>query len=424
MKPFIRLLVLVSIIPWIACTKEATPPDPPTPPVTDPEIKLLTLTVDASYSTSATDNWVLVHDINGKMLGYQSFETGDSVLIKKSGEIADNKINITLIRFDTNFKYLNLQSYLYNNVGQEWTLSMPVYPPVTSKIGQFQVNVASVPAESSYQFSNKNHILFGTAHWSLGGLLEQTLDLHANAPDCFFHLTDDRGVPKYLLLQNIQSGQQYNLSANLLKDFDKTVGVSFPPTLSRKILYTVNNVQPGQPNPKSGYILNGNLSNTYISNTETRSSVILGYLDSYTNYFTTMSVEYGSTLKYFYERLGTKPDKIELPLKDSFLLTDKNIFQFRFQNNKPFVQRNSYWMYKEAGGTLSWQFCAPYGATQLYPDIPAELTAKFPSLLPDKLQHEATLFTVQGESYGDMIDFTFKKKPRGTSYENYRIEVR
>ena len=417
MYPFLRLLLFAAIIPWIACNKDLDKPEP------DPNTTLLTLTVDASFSTSQSDNWVLVHDINGKLLGYQPFEVGDSIVIEKKQDTADKKINITLIRFDPSLNYLNLQSYLVNDIGQQWTLQSPVYPSYENKIGQFYVNVTNVPLEAGFQFSNKNQVLLGTARWN-SGVLDQTLDLHENARDFFFALNGESGIPKYLLLHNAKPGEIWNLSATLMKDFDKTVVVTFPSTFTRKILYTVNNVQPGQPNPKCGYVLNGNLTNTYVSHTETRHGVALGYLDMFTNYFTNLSVEYGNSLKYYYERLGTAPSKIQLPLNDSFSLTDKNIFQFRFHHNKPFLQRSSYWLYKEAGATLRWEVHAPPDAVQLYPDLPAELSNKFPNLTPAKLQHEASIFTVQGESYSDFLNFTFKKKPRASSYENYRIEVR
>ena len=181
-------------------------------------------------------------------------------------------------------------------------------------------------------------------------------------------------------------------------------------------------MQPNQSNPKCGYVLNGNL--TYVSSTASRHFATLGYLDTFTNYFTNLSVEYDNSPKYYYERLGTAPQKIELPLKDSFSLTDRNIFQFSFQHNKPFLQRSSYWMYKEAGATLRWEVHAPPDAVQLYPDLPAELRNRFPLLSSINLQHERTLFTVQGESYADMLDFTFRNKARATSFENYRIELR
>lgn len=108
---------------------------------------------------------------------------------------------------------------------------------------------------------------------------------------------------------------------------------------------------------------------------------------------------------------------------DAFTFTDKNIFNFPFTNSNPFLHRQSTWTYREVSNIIRWDVFAASGASQSYPDLPAELTSKFPILAPGKLVHEGSLFTVTGETYDDMIDYTFKGKAK-LNYEVYRVEVR
>ncbi|MGZ5221971.1 MAG: hypothetical protein ACXWC7_17930, partial [Chitinophagaceae bacterium] len=155
-------LSLMVLLIMIGCSKK----DSNSSPVANKPVKILVLQVDASYITAKTDNWVLIHDADGKLIEYKPFETGNIITVETEKEIPGNKVNITLFEYfnnDTISTHI-LESYLSNGLGQEWVLKKgsPSQRQIGNIIGSVTFNVSGINSGSTYEFSNKQQIVFSS----------------------------------------------------------------------------------------------------------------------------------------------------------------------------------------------------------------------------------------------------------------------
>jgi hypothetical protein len=86
-------VVTISVI-FLGCDSNEPNPAPPI-------LQLLKLTVDASYNTKNIDNWVMVHDKNGVLLGIKKFERGQVVSLETNETVPEDQISVTLFRCDS-----------------------------------------------------------------------------------------------------------------------------------------------------------------------------------------------------------------------------------------------------------------------------------------------------------------------------------
>lgn len=421
-----RLLSLMVLI-TSGCTKK----DVAEPPASK-AARILSLHIDGSYSTSQTDNWVLVHDVNGKLIDYKPFESGDVLNIETTKDIAENKVHVTFFQFSiiNGYHAYDVNSYLYNDLGQEWTLKPnPRLPtPNSIAIGQFKVNVANVPAGSAYQFSNKNKILFGSGTWFAGSnVLSESYQLFDDGRDCFFYMSNNQGEIRYQFLKNINNNDVLNLDFSTMNQFDSVVRVTFPPTKKDRILYWVNSADTSKADKTSGFLTDCNLSNTYNSDNSPISELRLGYLDTFSIYNTAVNVAYDS-INYGYEKFGTRPESITFPLAAKFTLNDRSVTDFNFVSSQEIQMRKSYWLYidhtSSQPSSINWLVYAPSQRFQKLKDLPAEFAAKYPTFSLDKPQHYSSSFITQGNSYTNIINTTFKGEKPNTFYEMYTVDMK
>src|SRR5688572_27257074 len=121
MKTLCSSFALLCLLVISGCSKNNDDPAN-TPHVNNPK-KILQLKVDTSFSTDQSDNWVIAHDINGKLLEYKSFESGDLLILETTKDIPDNQASITFFQYFPGSPNDHiLESYLSNAIGQDWTL--------------------------------------------------------------------------------------------------------------------------------------------------------------------------------------------------------------------------------------------------------------------------------------------------------------
>jgi hypothetical protein len=147
MKTNLLLLVLSSL--FVACENEE---------VKSPA-KLLTLVVEESFETSATDNWVVIHDEDGTPITFESFETGDVKNIETSNTIKGQTIAVTLIKHVWEY---GMERYLVNTYFQyqkgavlKLNYFSPSIPGFSNVEGTFDVTVNSAVPLHQYAVSNR-----------------------------------------------------------------------------------------------------------------------------------------------------------------------------------------------------------------------------------------------------------------------------
>ena len=155
MRTLFAFFTLIYLLALTGCSKSN---DDSSPSLIPPK-NIIQVKIDTSFLTDQSENWIIAHDINGKLLAYDSFESGDLVILESENDIPDNRVNITFFQyFVDSRKQHYLESYLSNVIGQEWTLKKEPFTPQNhgNKTGNFTVSVSGVPEGSAFQLSNRN----------------------------------------------------------------------------------------------------------------------------------------------------------------------------------------------------------------------------------------------------------------------------
>src|SRR4030095_827470 len=196
MKTLGIFLALLCLLTLSRCSK-SNDDSTANPPADNPK-KIIQLKIDTSFLTDQSDNWIIAHDLDGKLLAFDSFESGDLVKLESTNDIPDNLVNITFFQyFVDGRKQHYLDAYLSNAVGQEWTVKKEPFIPQNhgNKTGNFTVSVSDVPEGSAFQLSNRNGMTSAFT-WG-GGMLNFNGELYDNAPSWLLYVTDHTGIPKY-----------------------------------------------------------------------------------------------------------------------------------------------------------------------------------------------------------------------------------
>lgn len=167
MKLLKFLFIFTLCILYINCSKSETPTT-----ISDPEIDkgeedtepttpqepifetYFSLSVDESKDTSITDDWILIHDFNGNVLDFKSFETGDQFEFEDLNTNLTDQINISFFSFiSTANSVLPYDQYTINTFnkiekGSTWVYKEIEFPDYYStSTGDFSVDIENVPSE-------------------------------------------------------------------------------------------------------------------------------------------------------------------------------------------------------------------------------------------------------------------------------------
>ena len=74
-------------------------------------LKLLRVTVDSSWQTGDTDNWIFINDQEGKVLASRSFESGDQMDIKAFLKQRPATVNVSLLEVNESATQFKVRSY-------------------------------------------------------------------------------------------------------------------------------------------------------------------------------------------------------------------------------------------------------------------------------------------------------------------------
>ena len=388
--------------------------------VTPTEQVLVKMVVDVNYPTSKTDDWVIVHDTKGSLLGYKKFEGGDNFVVKSSNAIPENKLSITLLSYDANAyngKSFVLRSYFEVDLGMTFNIGQSTYisPNLGAKIGEFSVNLVNV--ENMYTaFTSDNLGRSGPGGgWSLCNSTTNgsfTLDIYDVSRNFFFYMADQSGNIGYKFLQNVKDKDKFNItSLSSLTPFDNLVNISFPAT--DKIRYTVMS---------DGYITN---SNYLVNGNNSMSSLKLGYPSMFSQHYSFLQFSYNG-YSFFFEKKGGAVTKISWPSKPTIVIQNKAFNNFNISIGQPFNYRTSSWGFSSGASVpnvrINWIVYSPKNSQGVL-ILPAEFSSLYPELKSETLtNHYSTYFRTQSQSYSDFINSVASAAPIG-QYEETAILI-
>jgi len=405
------VFVLLSLI-FLSCDSDGPGPAAST-------VQLLKLTVDANYSTKDIDDWVMVHDKNGVLLGVKKFESGQVVNFETQEVVPDDVISVTLFSFDSAFLSsnggtINLSTYSDLPKGEEWKLALR--SPITlTNCGQFTIDIDGVFTDPfAYVLSSNLVSIESTTYFTGGGVLRGSGSVCDQTTEFMVSMEREVGHPQYLFLNNMASGGNYKFSVDDLKDFDHTLDVFFPAT--NDVFCDLRTYDPST--GATGYDLYLNLGQD-----ARRDHFRLGYLDQFRNYYLGMYVVV-SGKEYAYTKRGAMPKAVNFPFNMDYGIQNTGINEFSLKANPEYSYRESVYQMKHPANPLilvNWTIDSPGVGFKFMTSFPKEITAVYPFLDVNEFDHGFTEFN-SGLTYTDFIDLRFRGSGP-VEYEQYTTRI-
>lgn len=359
--------------------------------------RLFTLKVDRSYLTESTDNWIVVHDENGKVLEFKSFESGDELIIETQKSLNNsNTLGVTIINyyhtpspFQSNYQ---IETYFDYPIGSQMTLEQiaATEDPVGDLIGTFDVRLISLGYLDTYSLTNK----YGRTCGGSGQITEFDSEINFNcsiediAQTYILMASDNQGNLRHQKLEDVQSGSNFEIDFSEMQNFDEYYEFSFPQ--SSNVLVIVEGKEIGQLSA-NGYTLQ------YHYQGDIHNKIKVGYLNSLTNYSTWLS-----SAPYTYFNKGSKPDpNFSFPALNGFSVQKKKIEEFISTAANDFVYRKSSFVYRDPTNSkliVNWLVNSS-SPTHLLEQLPDEILEIHHLLNFDNLEYSGTQFNFGTRSY-------------------------
>ena len=384
------ILVATLLIITFACDNDNDTPK---------ETSLLTVSIDASYQTDESDDWIIVHSEDGTLLAHQSFETNQQLEIVTDKPVP-GKITVTHLKYilwDGRKDYM-AKSHVNMQKGKHMVfkrsrISLP-------EKGKVNINVSDV-YYSEHQSVSNPVVGYFSAGWSSGtNILDLQTGVYGDFSKYLVTISDGNAF-KYRMLTNVQPGEKYSFSFNDMDDVEEIVDFTFPQANS--VMLHVTGIEPGVTVEPNAYTV----MFRYLSNTST--TIKAGYIDLLTNYRTSLLLDY-SGYQYEYSNIGSVPNgEVTWPQKADFNITEKSLTNFSATSSKPYVWRRSLWGYNDVPSktTIDWQFLASSG-TQFVKEIPPEITSIHPVLTFSNLEYSATTFYTESPPFESVANSNFE----------------
>ncbi|GEM_PF-3010407 len=359
--------------------------------------------------------WLMIHDLNGNLVGFERIVSGEDIVILAEEKPA--RINITFVELDrTGSKdFYNVETYLGIGIGEEWFLENTFLPPERNGTlsGTGTVNIENVPGNSRVYLTNKWGY-FNGEYFEEETSVMYSNQLYEEAHDLFLCVQPSGGTPAYQIFYDVKDGDNFLTDVADLEEFDHVLDFSFPPT---KIVYASVEALSDEPfyerHRTHGFLT----SIDWSENSEvTFTNLQLGYLDQFSRYRTDIFVD-----RYRYTKVGDRPTEINIP-DHTISVQDSSIQNFTIITTGPYVWRESFWTRQTNDASVFWEV---YGQEkdQLPFQFPDSFLEAHPLLSPDNLEYSGGVFHLQGQTFDEYVATQFKRSiDNYPDYENWIAE--
>ncbi|WP_394747845.1 hypothetical protein [Spongiimicrobium salis] len=395
-------------------------------PDNGPEASEIYFTINTAIDleTAESDDWVLLYNSTGTLLGAQPYEAGDQLVFETDAvEVLTDELIVTRFCSSVEGGSTNHTFTSYPNIarGSVWNFKATDNSfsglPAGTDLGEFTINVDNIPGQPitsniSSQLGRLGSSVSLTTQ-NNSSTQETTFTIFENAERHLISIVDGNQDTRFAFVDTLPEGGNLNLDYTAFSDFDIPVPVSIPDT--GDFLATVQAFTPDQPLfPGDGFTLTDILSS---ENESFERPFQLGYLSEFDSYMTTFNYWSGQGYIYFYTKYGERPDSITIPNNVSLELTDESLFNFRFSTNLPFIRRQSQWFNASFGAdAVLTRWTVDTGDVESLPpmEIPMEIQERYPEIDLDALEYTVTRFFTDFESYEDFIARNFVSETRST----------
>ncbi|MGI9549923.1 MAG: hypothetical protein ACR2MT_01885 [Aurantibacter sp.] len=425
-KPKIRsVLIITTLVLSANCTKDQAPaPKPDTDEQIDPEpnepkeptepeteVYFTLNTYEPPYEVEASEDWVILHDANGKLLDYSSYVAGDKLEFEAPTDSLTPTFSVTYL------KYRNLNDRKYHdvttttNVARGFVQNFGPYSLSESedliKTGEFDFTVQNVPDPDRDASPIKVELSSGRGR--LGGgsggsgfpngtqvLTLAQIDKYEGFDDYLITILDDFNNLKYYFLDN-PSGQGFTTDYTVdFLDFEQDISIFLPPHNSYN-LNVAGFKEEQEFSQNGGYWLHDVIS---VLNTDVPTNPLkVGYLDIFTKYRTVFNISMDG-YSYVIVNFGDPLEALVIPDKPAVTVTDPSLNAFRFNVDTEFVSGVHSWFYEEGSGAnndflrTTWSISADKGFEPVVGDLPNEILEKYPDMALNLLEYSSSRFNL------------------------------
>lgn len=378
-----KILVLFTIILFTSCNKTDSSNDELT--VEEIVEPYFTLDVKQTWFTGSTDDWIVVHNANGQLLNYESYESGKIIAFQEGDIRATDELYVTIISkresigktiFDIityqqvpkGVIWKQLQQNTIANFGNRNPLQREVplkIENIPEPIRLYSISDKFGFLETNPSFENENTI---TA-------INGTLGVHGNNQGYVISILDGNKELKYFFIDDLQNTSNITLDYSEFNYFDKYIEVEMPEDgfSFRAKLTGLNGEDFVNYN---GYdILQVSFGEF---DTSTINPFKIGILDRFDNYMTNFMFDKGyGGFKYESLNFGDAPNKIEMPKEPNLNILNNSMEGFDFTTNFDYKIKQNWWGISNETKILTWGFYSGPSVPQKALDLPVEIIGNF-----------------------------------------------
>ena len=374
------------------------------------------VSIDPSYLTTQSTDWVLLHDKKGSFIDMKNFESGQTIVFDTIAGVPINEFVVTILNFIPSDQGDNFQiaSYYHEDSGQKWKLTRPSNIFQGAQSGDLVVTVEDPNLGWDAVLSQKIDVGLLAAPIRVENKITFQASVFPAFKDIMLFATDKAGVPYYKFIKDVNPGT-LKFSLKDFSTFDKMVDIYFPETdESSFLLYGYENGMDFIPN------FNGYKANAFFEGMHDgllRSSYKAAYISRFNKYYSVLMAYYGST-RLTHEAFGRIPESIIIPNDFNTSIQESSFLNFSLTDNK-FDWMKSDWSLYEANQngryfSASWSIFTPSGDLPRL-EWPKQLIEKYPKF-NYPMQHSTTTLYKNGKTLDELISETFKG---ATEKQNY-----
>lgn len=396
-RSFVCLILLCLLFP--GCSKDTTQNEIPEPdkPVSDIYFTFLS---NLPSGEANIGQWVVVHDSNGQLMDYKSYETGQKLEFGSKDPVTEDLwiTRINAQHSDTGESY-SIVTTAGVDKGSEIVLN-PIpssgdYFKAAYTGTEFEVHVTGIPAFPAMTATNGLFQVVGSASISSPGnppVSEATyeLGLYEAQPEYFLTILDGNNILKYLNFT--YEGSNIDVDYSNFTNYDAQYHVNLPEEQDFFLIEVAGFAANAPFDMYRGAILQSFYD--YHLPDPSDHPVAYGYLDIFPKYRTVLVVQWEDR-SYSRVEYGARVEHMEVP-DPVFTVLDASRADFRFETDANYSTAQHRWNAIEGSSaegdlyTANWYVETPPGIEIMVLPLPEEILTALPQLEVDGLEYYST----------------------------------
>ena len=396
-RSFPCLILLCLLFP--GCSREATQNEIPEPEQFVSEV-YFTFLSNVPSGEATIGQWVVVHDSNGQLLDFKSFETGQKLEFVSEYPVTEYLwiTRIGAVQYDTGKSY-SLQTTAGVTKGSEIVLNATPSPgdyfEAASAGTEFQVHVTGIPGYPYMTANNTRFEVGGGGSVSSPGnppVSEATWDLnfYEGLPEYYLTILDGNNMLKYL--DFTYEGSNIDVDYSEFSNYDSQYGVTLPETQDFFLIDVTGFAENAPFHTFNGAVLQRFYNFEFPD--PPAQPLAYGYLDVFPKYRTVLTVQWEDR-SYTRLEYGARVEHMEVP-DPAFTVLDASRGGIRFQTDANYSTARHRWNSIEgtAAGEdqyiTNWYIETPPGTEVIDLPLPEDILTAEPQLDVDGLNYYST----------------------------------